>query len=84
MNHITLIGLAAAALTTLAFLPQAIRVWKLRETRDLALSTFMMFTVGVFLWLVYGLLRNDLPVIMANLITFILAATILGFKFKYG
>ncbi len=83
MDYITIIGLIAASLTTIAFLPQVIKVWKLRETKDLALSTFLMFTVGVLAWLIYGLLKKDLAIILANGATLILASTILGFKLRY-
>lgn len=83
MDYITILGLSAGALTTFAFLPQVIRVWKLKETRDLALSTFLMFSIGVFLWLIYGVFVNDLPVIIANAVTLVLALIILGFKLKY-
>lgn len=84
MSVILFIGYAAAVLTTLAFLPQVIRIWKLRETRDLSLPTFLMFTTGVFLWLVYGSLTGDIPIAIANVVTLILAVIILGFKFRYG
>ena len=84
MSVILFIGYAAAVLTTLAFLPQVIRIWKLRETRDLSLPTFLMFTIGVFLWLVYGALTGDIPIAIANVVTLILAVIILGFKFRYG
>ena len=84
MSVILFIGYAAAVLTTLAFLPQVIRIWKLRETRDLSLPTFLMFTTGVFFWLVYGSLTGDIPIAIANVVTLILAVIILGFKFRYG
>lgn len=83
MDYIIGIGLLAAVLTTLAFLPQVIKVWKLKETRDLSLSTFLMFTLGVLLWLVYGIVKKDIAIIIANALTFILALVILGFKIKY-
>jgi MtN3 and saliva related transmembrane protein len=79
----TLIGLAAATCTTLAFLPQAIKVIRTKQTKGLSLVMYSIFTLGVFLWLVYGILVKDPPLIIANIITLILAAIILIMKIKY-
>jgi len=84
MNGYTLIGLAAAFCTTVAFLPQVIKTWKTRSTGDLSLSMFLVFTTGIFLWLVYGLAVHDIPLIVANGITFVLSGTILYFKLRHG
>ena len=83
MNIVTGIGLLAGSLTTIAFLPQAIKTWKTKSTRDVSLGMFVTFCTGVLLWIVYGLLVEDLPVLMTNIVTFILASTILWFKLKY-
>jgi MtN3 and saliva related transmembrane protein len=83
MDYITIIGLCAASLTTISFLPQAIKVWKLKETRDLSLIMFISFSIGVLLWLVYGIIKKDLALILANSITLILSSVILFFKLKY-
>ena len=83
MEIFTIIGLAAATCTTLAFLPQAIRVIKTRQIKDLSLMMYSVFTLGVFLWLVYGILVKDAPIIIANIITGILAAIILIMKIRY-
>jgi MtN3 and saliva related transmembrane protein len=80
----TLIGLAAAFCTTIAFLPQVIRTWRTRSTKDLSLPMFLIFTTGIFLWLVYGLAMRDLPLILANGVTFVLSGTILYFKLRHG
>ncbi|MDX1629826.1 MAG: SemiSWEET transporter [Fulvivirga sp.] len=80
----TSIGLTAAFLTTIAFLPQVIKTWKTRSAKDLSLGMFSLFTTGIFLWLVYGLLVNDLPIILANIFTLTLSGIILFFKLKYG
>jgi MtN3 and saliva related transmembrane protein len=80
---ITIVGLAAAACTTFSFLPQAIKVIKTKNTKDLSLAMYSIFTAGVFLWLVYGVFVRDIPIIIANSITFILAATILIMKIRY-
>ena len=83
MEIYTLIGLAAATCTTLAFLPQAIKVIRTKQTKDLSLVMYTIFTLGVFLWLVYGILVRDAPLIIANIITLILAAIILNMKIRY-
>ena len=79
----TAIGLVAAVLTTAAFLPQVIKTWRTRRTRDISLGMFLVLCLGICLWLVYGLLRGDLPLILANAVTLALAGTILVFKLKY-
>jgi MtN3 and saliva related transmembrane protein len=84
MTSITLVGLAAAFCTTVAFLPQVIQTWRTRSTRDLSLSMFLVFTTGIFLWLVYGLVLRDIPLIAANGTTFVLSGTILYFKLRHG
>ena len=84
MTSITLIGLAAAFCTTVAFLPQVLQTWRTRSTKDLSLSMFLVFTTGIFLWLVYGLILRDIPLIAANGTTFVLSGTILYFKLRHG
>ncbi|MBS7538080.1 SemiSWEET family sugar transporter [Ancylobacter lacus] len=79
-----LIGAAAAVLTTLCWLPQALKVLRSRETRDLSLVAYLAFAAGVGLWLVYGLLIGSLPVILANAVTFVLLLGILSLKLRYG
>jgi len=79
-----LIGLGAAFCTTVAFLPQVIRAWQTRSTKDLSLSMFLVFTTGISLWLVYGLILHDVPLIAANGTTFVLSGTILYFKLRHG
>lgn len=79
----TAIGLAAGVITTAAFLPQVIKIWRTRRTRDISLGMFLFLCLGIILWLVYGFLRSDLPLILANGVTLALAGTILVFKLKY-
>lgn len=83
MNLVTGIGLLAGSLTTVAFLPQVVKTWKTKSTKDVSLTMFVTFCTGVLLWIIYGLLVEDVPVLMTNVVTFILAATILWFKLKY-
>lgn len=78
------IGLAAACLTTLAFVPQAVRAIRTRQTKDISLLTYVMFVIGIVLWLTYGVLIGDLPLILANAVTLTLASAILVTKLRYG
>ena len=79
----TYIGFFAAVCTTIAFLPQAIKVYKTKSTKDISLYMFLIFTIGVLSWLIYGLIINDWPVILANAVTLILSFFILIYKLKY-
>lgn len=81
---ITFVGLGAAFCTTVAFLPQVIKTWRTRSTKDISLVMFLVFTTGIFLWLVYGVMLRDLPLIAANGTTFVLSAMILYFKLRHG
>lgn len=83
MNIIQYIGLLAGALTTTAFLPQVLKTWKTRSAKDLSLGMFSLFCLGVLLWLVYGIFTNDIPVIAANMLTLMLASTLLFFKLRF-
>jgi len=83
MKTTTLIGLSAAAMTTISFIPQVIKTWKIKETRDISLPMFLMLAVGIVLWTVYGFIIQDLPVILANCVSFILTAIIIFFKVRY-
>lgn len=83
MDTIQLLGLAAGSLTTASFLPQVIKTWKSRSAKDLSLGMFSLFCLGVVLWLVYGIIERDVPVVVANLLTFLLAATLLFFKLRF-
>ncbi len=82
-NLIDLIGFAAAICTTASFLPQLIRVLRLRSARDISLGMFIIFSIGTALWLVYGLLAHSMPVLIANAVTFALSMAILILKIKY-
>jgi MtN3 and saliva related transmembrane protein len=77
------IGYAAALCTTIAFVPQLIRVLKLRSARDISLGTFLLFSIGVFLWLLYGIYSGSKPVIASNAATLGLSLSILILKIRY-
>jgi MtN3 and saliva related transmembrane protein len=84
MNWVTLLGLTAGTLTTVAFLPQVLHTWKTKSAKDLSLPMLLSFTTGVLCWLVYGIWIDSLPIALANGVTLILAGANLGLKLKYG
>jgi MtN3 and saliva related transmembrane protein len=84
MNNIDWVGSAAATLTTTAFIPQALKVWHTRHTADISLGMYAMFTLGVALWLAYGILLGAWPIVIANSITLLLAGTVLVMKLRFG
>jgi MtN3 and saliva related transmembrane protein len=81
---VTLLGLVAATLTTVAFVPQVVKTWRTGSTHDISLGMFAILCAGVAAWLVYGALIGDLPLILANAVTLVLAGTILYFKVRNG
>jgi MtN3 and saliva related transmembrane protein len=84
MTPISLLGLTAAVCTTAAFVPQAVRSWRTRATRDISLGMFLVMTAGVLMWFLYGVLIRDLPLMLANGATFLLSLTILVLKIRNG
>jgi MtN3 and saliva related transmembrane protein len=83
MSKLTFLGLAACC-TTIAFVPQLVKTWKTRSTADISLGMFLVLVIGIILWLAYGMLLGDVPLIVANGITLVLAGIILVFKLRYG
>lgn len=83
MNPVALIGFVAGTLTTLAFLPQVIKTWRTKSSNDLSIGTLGMICTGVSLWLVYGLLIGDLPIIAANAVTLVLVASVFVLTLVY-
>ena len=83
MNPVTLLGFVAGTLTTLAFLPQVIKTWRTKSSNDLSVSTLGMICTGVLLWLVYGLLIGDLPIIAANAVTLMLVVSVFVLALVY-
>lgn len=75
-------GYIAAFCTTVAFIPQVLRILKTKDTQAISLGMYTIFTFGIAMWLVYGVLLNNWPMIAANLITLILALVILLYKIK--
>jgi MtN3 and saliva related transmembrane protein len=84
MNHTEWIGYAAASLTTASFVPQAWLTFKTRDVSGVSLSMYSAFTLGIALWLAYGLLIEAWPVVIANIITLLLATSILVMRLRFG
>ena len=75
--------MAAAVLTTAAFAPQALKAWQSRSTKDVSLAMFTMMVTGNALWLAYGIMINDKPLMIANAVTLLLAGAILAAKIRF-
>ena len=78
-----LLGLCAGFFTTLSFLPQFLKAWKSRSTHDISIGMFSLLAVGIMLWIVYGAVTNDIPVIVANSVTLVFVGLILALKLRY-
>ena len=79
----TAVGLAAGFLTTIAFVPQVLQIWRTKSAKDVSLPAFLAFTLGVALWTVYGFINQELPIILWNAVTFVLAIAIVVMKLKF-
>jgi MtN3 and saliva related transmembrane protein len=83
MQLIDLIGILAAVLTTASFFPQALHTFRTKDVSGVSLGMYSVFTVGVALWLVYGLLLSAWPIVIANCVTLVQAIAILVMKLRY-
>lgn len=77
------IGHLAGFCTTISFLPQVIRVWKTRSVEDISLGMYMLFVIGVLLWLIYALWIQAWPLVLPNMVTLVLAGAVLVFKIRH-
>lgn len=84
MGLVELVGFGAAALTTVAFVPQAILTWKQRRAEGVSLGMYVVFVLGVACWLAYGVLIGSAPIIVANVVTLALSGFILAMKLRHG
>lgn len=84
MDTAALIGYAAGFLTTIAFVPQALKIWQTKSAKDVSLHTFLAFTLGVALWLAYGIAKQEPPIIVWNAVTLAFAGAILAMKLRFG
>lgn len=83
VNFTTVLGLVAGILTTIAYLPQLIKTWRSKSADDLSWTMLIVLCIGISLWLVYGVSVHDLPIIAANIVTFVFAGIILVLKIRY-
>ena len=83
MTTTDLLGLVAGTLTTAAFVPQVVKAWRTRSTSDISLGMFVLFNIGLVLWLAYGVIIGAWPIVLTNVVTLALALTILFFKLRY-
>jgi MtN3 and saliva related transmembrane protein len=84
MDNSTAIGMVAGALTTLAYLPQVVKTWKSKSTKDISVSTFVSLFLGLLMWVFYGVSIHSMPVIVANIVSLALVLVVLIFKIRYG
>lgn len=84
MDVATIIGLVAAACTTISFLPQMIKSWKTKSTKDVSLPMYILQITGAVLWLTYGIMLNSLPMILANSVALVFVLSIVYLKVRYG
>ncbi len=84
MTSLDLLGLVASVFTTSSFIPQVWRTWKTRDVSGISLPTYLIITIGLALWLVYGILRGDLPLIVANAVMVVLTGAITVMKLMFG
>ncbi len=82
MTAVTMLGLLAGTLTTVAFVPQVVKTWRTGATHDISLLMFSIMASGNFAWLLYGAIIRDLPLVLANGVTLVLSSTILFFKIR--
>ena len=84
MQNLTeLTGFVAAILTTFSFVPQVLHVWRTRSVADISLGMYSTFTFGIAVWLIYGILIMSWPIVLANLVTLVLASSVLVMKIRF-
>lgn len=84
MDNTTIIGSVAAFFTTIAYVPQAIKIYKTKHTRDLSIWMLVILTAGIFLWTIYGVLINNDILILANSVSLVISGYVLTMKVKHG
>lgn len=84
MDTTTVLGYIAGALTTMSLVPQVWKMWKTKSARDVSLAMFLVFVVGISLWIAYGVSIRSAPVIIANTVSLLLGFVVLWLKFKFN
>jgi MtN3 and saliva related transmembrane protein len=82
VDIVGIMGFIAGLLTTVAFLPQVIKVYKTKSAKDISLPMYVIFTIGIAMWIIYGFMLDSMDILIFNVITFILAITILVYKIR--
>ncbi|MBF0493844.1 MAG: SemiSWEET transporter [Candidatus Omnitrophica bacterium] len=80
LSHLEILGIAAGTCTTVSLLPQIIKIIRTKHARDISIGMYILFTAGVILWLIYGLISNQLPIILANIVTGCFCSVVIYFK----
>jgi MtN3 and saliva related transmembrane protein len=83
IDYQEILGFIAAALGSISFLPQVIKIWRLRSVKELSMSMYILYTISVVLWLIYGIIIKSSPLIIAEMVTLILVSTILVMKYLW-
>jgi MtN3 and saliva related transmembrane protein len=84
MSAVTLLGFVAAACTTMCYVPQVVKAWRSKSTKDISWVMFSLLAFGVTLWIIYASIRSDIPLAASNLIALILTSIVLVLKARYG
>lgn len=84
MSLVDWIGLAAGMLTTIAFVPQVVKIWLTKSADDVSYLMFGIFSVGIVLWLAYGIALGAMPIILANVVTLVLSVLVIALKARYA
>lgn len=84
MDVLSLIGFAAGVCTTGSLLPQVIKTLKTKNTRDISLYMYILLSLGIFLWFIYGVLLKEMPIILANGVSLVFAVIVLVLKLRHG
>ncbi len=82
-DPVMVLGMVAGAFTTIAFIPQVVRTWRVKSAKDLSLAMISLNATGIFLWMIYGFYTHCLPIIVANFVTFVLMCTVLILAVRY-
>ena len=84
MEKLDILGLVATTFTTSSFIPQVWTTWRTKDVSGISLPTYIIITIGLFLWLLYGIFKSDMPLIVANAVMVLLTAAITVMKLRYG
>jgi MtN3 and saliva related transmembrane protein len=83
MENSDVLGMIAGTLTTVSFVPQVLKTWRSRSAGDISFGMFLLFSLGVVLWLMYGIAIHSLPVIVSNVVTLVLSVSIIVMKLYF-